>query len=310
MKFKFDFICILSSVFGFLVPNISNYNGLSVWYIIYVIFLLIFRISAIMYLLMHKINYVYKTSLITVTIIDFTLYLLLSLIDLYSSLSAIFLNRRKLVTFFRQLKEFDEIFEWKFGIHSNAKSKSPQIVFFITSTVVIGNFVYTFINRNNIMKSENIFQCGLQFLLFYSLCLIVVQIYHFIKSLEKRFQILNMKLFYFVTDFKVFQKYKKSLPSGMIQKILLNVTDLCKIHDNLCDLIDLLNYTFGFQMLVIFTITIDTFLCNLNYLFKFAFRIYIVEENVFVHIGIYNFYTLITFIVSIIFQLFNLFTTY
>lgn len=292
--YKLTPLCLISELVGLSVPNLLNYKGLPVLYIIYVVLLLCGLIFTCTESLIYKITKEYPNNLITCTVLDMSFYLLMLLTNFVSLNWAIFIKRKQLVKFFKKLKQFDENFEKNMN---GIKKRYFYLEFILIHGLVL---IYLSYGNYSILKyAETSYRCYLcvNFTVnFYFVTVTVLQVYYFAACLKERLYILNEKVNHFRYYANVFARFQKNLKAVEMLNDSENFTKFLKRHDALCDMIDLLNNSYGWQIFFIILTAMVAFLNAINICLKYLLGTYELDE----HFGVVVVTSLI-FLVNIVF---------
>lgn len=281
MKFsncKLKPLCLISELVGLSVPNILNYSGLPVLYLIYVLLLLSSLLFTSVQTLKYKILYEYENFLSTVIVLDFGFNLLLLLCNVLSLIQATFVKRRNYVSFFKKLNEFDNYFHKDFGA-IQCRARFFYFEFVLTHLLCIAYLIYGnyYITTNEINEFVYYYCCHFTINI-YLITITVLQIYYYVATVNERLYNVNVKSRYYINQYKLMKKFAKNLKG---RKFVENVdfSAYLKSHDNLCDLFDLLSSGFGWQIFFVLLISAVSFLRSTNVCLKYLFGTFRMEEG-------------------------------
>lgn len=280
MKFsncKLKPLCLISELVGLSVPNILNYSGLPVLYLIYVLLLLSGLLFTSIETLKYKILFEYKNYLSTVIVLDFSYNLLLLTCNVLSLIQATFIKRRNFVNFFKKLNEFDNYFHKDFGtIQCRARFFYFELI--VTHLISIAYLIYGNYYVSYKINEFIYYYCFHFTINIYLITITILQIYYYVASVNERLYNINIKSQYFINQYKLMKKFTKNLKgTKFVGSIDFSV--YLKSHDNLCDLFDLLSSAFGWQIFIIFLINGLTFLRSINVCLKYLFGTFAMEDG-------------------------------
>lgn len=263
----FKFHQFVSTLFGLSIPNLFNYNGLSVLYILYAVLLIAALImSYVLTLLWNSTtNYCVDKTCVMIHLVVVSSIIC----NVTSIVSTVFLHRRKLVVAVAELAVMNSVFDTNFA--SLIKDKKEGFSCWIVMSMVALHIcvyittAYAFFT----CLTSNAFEClklnPTKTVNFYMILITATNISYFAFVIHCHYKRLNYKLSYLVKATFKARNENKSVGT--------NTQFFMKTHDRLCDITDLLSNIFGIQMLWINIATILQCLYTLNMLLKmFYFR--------------------------------------
>lgn len=273
MKFsncKLKPLCLISELVGLSVPNILNYNGLPVLYLIYVLLLLSGLLFTSIQTLKYKILIEYENYLPTLVVLDFIYNCLLLLCNLLSLIYATFVKRRNFVAFFKKMKEFDEYFHVDFGAIL-CRSRYFYFEFILIHLISIAYIAYgNYCISNKFSDNAFVYYYCFHFTFnIYFLTITVLQVYYYSASVHERLYNVTMKSKEYVHKYIIMKKFEKNLKGHKFVKSTCDFSIYLKSHDSLCDLFDLLSSSFGWQIFLIVLISAINFLTSINVCLKY-----------------------------------------
>lgn len=270
--YKLTPLCLISELVGLSVPNLLNYKGLPVLYIVYVILLLCGLIFTCIESLIYKITNEYPNNLITCTVLDMSFNLLMLLTNFVSLNWAIFIKRKQLVKFIKKLKQFDESFEKKLNGIKTKYIYRELILMHCVVLIYLSYGNYTILNYSEL--SYRYYLCINFTVNFYFVTVTVLQVYYFAACLKVRLYILNEKVDHFRYYANVFARFQKNLKPVEILNDSESFLEFLKCHNALCTMINLLNNCYGWQIFCIILTTIIAFLNTINICLKYLLGTY------------------------------------
>lgn len=262
----FKFHQFVSTVFGLSIPNLFNYNGLSVLYILYVILLIAALVMSYVLTILWKSTTNYcadKTCVIIHLVVVSSV-----ICNLASIVSTVFLHRRKLVVAVAELAVMNLVFDTNFA--SLIKHKKGGFSCWIVMSMVALHICVCIITAYAFFTciTSNSFEClkhnPTKTVNFYMILITATNISYFAFVIHCHYKRLNYKLSYLVKATLKARKENKSVGT--------NTQFFMKTHDRLCDITDLLSNIFGIQLLWINIVTILQCLYTLNMLKMFYFQ--------------------------------------
>ncbi|XP_063912666.1 uncharacterized protein LOC135129443 [Zophobas morio] len=248
------FLQPVCQVMGLTVPDLFNYCGLAVFYLIYSSLICILLFALCIYSLYFKVLHFYGNIILTAAILDAITAVGTTATTTVSILLAVVFQRRKIVKVFKDLMEIERMLNEKFECTCKLEDKGLLIQFGCLEFIILS---YTIFESAFRIQTHGLFRYTWsvdRYLNLFMISLIVMQV-QFISTVIKQY-------FGFVNDKNSNGKY-----GAVKTKFFL------KIYDRLCDVIDLTSKSHGIQIAAISFIIIICLIQSMNLLMKFALGI-------------------------------------
>ncbi|XP_044271280.1 putative gustatory receptor 28b [Tribolium madens] len=245
----------VSEITALSVPDLFNYSGLSVIYIIYSTSLAFALVTLSVYTLYFKGIYIYKNTLATVSILDSVAIASVTITNVLSISFAIIFRRRKIVLLVKNLKEIERV------LNSQINDKVLIIVFGLLEIFLFSYIVFESVSQ---IRTHGVFLYSLSVVMHVNIFLVsitVTQVQLFSTCVKQYFTFVNEKL-------ATTMQYP---PTSKVETIKMKF--FLKTYDKLCDIIDLVSSSYGIQIACVTFIIIICLIESLNLLMKFALRI-------------------------------------
>lgn len=261
----------VSEIFGISVPNLYNYKGLPLIYVIYGVFLCILQLIFLTAVTYIRTNNTFSKSTKSSKILTMIIYIQLTFTNILGIICHIFIKRRKLVKMVKALERIESILQDRFQEKINYRCDTiyKQTVIFISIIVLINIYdcvVTCFTLDFDVLQILGYCSHYLQILL---VSLLTFQIHLYctrIKTLFK-FTHANMR--------KCINPNVGSTVHGLdlMTTVKLDVLFFLRKYDELCDIIDAVSDIYGLQILSIVCCVTLNILQSSNLLLKVLMNI-------------------------------------
>lgn len=250
-------------ILGLSVPNLLHYKGLSVWYILYIITLVTCIVFVYFWELNVRIHSYYQKILKTTVALESTSLTTMTIANVFSIISSVFLRRKQRITLIRELRIVKREFEEKFGCTYNNK-KTLSLLFCLIHVVVVLYIIVDGTICQNTFGVRQLVSFLLTYYHIYMISLNVLQICTYATFIKGEFNCLNDMIY--STTLKAIKKH------GDYETNRTNLTNMryfLKTFDKLCDMVELVSKCFGLQIVFIVCISLVVIINGFNTSFKF-----------------------------------------
>lgn len=258
---------IIGAILCLSIPNLDDYNGLSVWYILYVVVFLLFNVAVYVWSVMGKVEVVYL-KLTTNVCLDAMSSAILMLNVVVYVVYAIFVKRRSIVEITKKLTKIEEDFQEKLKFYTTESEPFPlKTVLGLLIGIALFFITETFIIYKTTSTASNWVKYGYEshFHVFIT-SIFVLQIYELTQRIKTKLVLLNNCLYIFVSE---------TNKSGDFGHETLNVVRFfLKTYDDLCDVIEMVSDSYGIQMLFFVWLCIVEIIFYVNFGFKLGSKIH------------------------------------
>lgn len=265
-KIIVKFVQSLSQLCCVTLPNLFKYNGLAVLYIVYSGLFCIGLFSLCILTIYFKFNGIYSHSTVTVSILDGLSVFGSTIANIISILSAIFFSRRNLVQLVRRLQEMEKILNGKFTMVCQLDEKALFFQFLALTLLILVFIIYDSRNQFNSGGFGCYKTAVLMHINIFILCMVVMQIQLYSTCIKQYFKFANDRL-------STTMQYSLNTPKSIVLVHgTINMRFFLKMYDKICDIIELVNRSFGVQVVFICLLIITCLIKSLNLLMKFALK--------------------------------------
>lgn len=250
----------LGQLFCLSLPNLYNYNGLSVWYILYAVLFLIFLLVLLVYTLFYKLQNCYG-SIDKTAIIDIIVMCFVTITNMVSVLCVIFCKRKKLVNAVKQTEEVNILL--KISAKKENKVNRTSVLTAFLHILLLTSLSVTLIVY--FLKLEDIFIMN-YIIALVNLYMVIINSLHILNysiKLGRIIENLNKKLLDVPSYMKKFKNSKKKPASS---------SAFLKTQDQLCDITEMYNDVFEFPVLLTSCLCVLQTLQTLNLLLEVVLR--------------------------------------
>lgn len=248
------------------VPNLYNYKGLPVWYILYTVLFIIFLNGAFIYQINNRFHTYFQTIPKTAAALEGISFTGMTLTNTLSIVLAIFSRRKHVVKLVKQLKEAENIFHETFGAVDKKENKFI-LMFLVTHFCFLLYFIMdctVYISAFGLGGVSNYF---MTYFNIYMLCLSVLQICSHALSIKYTLRNIYEKMQDIIgTGIKDFANDQSNRES------VENLRIFMKIFDRICDAIETINECFGIQIVLIVCNSVAFIIIGLNLCFKIILK--------------------------------------
>lgn len=255
----------ISEIICLSVPDLYNYSGLPVIYIFYSILISLILVGLSIYTLYYKIFYFYRNIIITASILDSVTIISVTITNLISISFAIIFHRKKIVQIVKNLKEIEKVLNEKLDVKCQINDNG-----LITSFILLEILIFSYIIFDTLSHiwTHGSFLYSLSIIMHVNIFLMSVTVTHvqlYATCIKQYFKIANNLL-------AVKMQFEKNLSqkekNGNVKMIFF-----LRTYDKLCDIIDLVNTSYGIQIACVTFVIIVCLIESMNVLMKFALRI-------------------------------------
>lgn len=253
----------------------------SVYHRVYSVFLVVVIVGLSLYSAYGRYVAAYKYLLQTVRINDIMQQALLLISTVYAILNVTFCGSQKLNEYFNKLKCIDN--HLCTTIDLKRRKILYYIRFFLVHVTMLVLCVCDYLAWSYAMGYGIWKYYSFRLFTYYLNIIVVMQITSFACTLKTRFQILNECL---INTFKSISNQPKDaineLRSKIIRPVLppcMNLRGVITIHDLLCDIVDLLNDFYGFNIVLLVANIIVNIVMALNVVLIFGTGIQALSEK-------------------------------
>ncbi|XP_018573106.1 uncharacterized protein LOC108912387 [Anoplophora glabripennis] len=254
----------LSTTIGLSVPNLFQYEGLSVLYAGYSLLLCLLHLATQVYSFVIKYRF-YSIISLTVTVLDVCVGFITLAANISCITCAIFLKRRKMVKLTGTLKIVEEQLQKKFHTFAEYHDTSLllQFIAFITLVFILTTYYCTSLTRLAVLNGLEISLMIANNLQTVPIAILIMQVHFCSTNVKCLFQLLHKNM----QD--TLQPTKN--PTNDVSLIDHSIPDavyFLKKYDVLCDSIDMMSEAFGPQIFfIVWAITVNI-LIGLNGILK------------------------------------------
>lgn len=259
----------ISQTIGLSVPDLYNYNGLAVWYIIYSILICLLLLGLCVYTLYCKCLYFYFDIIATVAILDSIAITSITLTNVISVLFTVIVRRRKIVQVVKHLKEIERTLNEKFDIVCQLNDRGLFLQFISLEIMIAAYVIFDSISE---IKGNDVFHYSWTVVMHLNIIMVsvsVMQVQIVSTCIKQYFRVVNERLGA-TMQYPVWRKGEKSSNPKFGT---VNMKFFLKLYDKLCDVIELTSKSHGIQIACISFIIIICLIESMNILMKFALRI-------------------------------------
>lgn len=282
-KILFD----LSKFLGLSIPNLFNYNGVAVCFIIYSLAVCLALLGFSVLVIYSKLQTYYMYLIKTVVILDATIDIGAATTNILSIVIVVISSRRNIVNIIRNLKRIETSLFNKFPLNNdNEIINHQQInVLLVTQLLILKLIIFAYVLFCGIfiVINEPSFLRILSLLIVYvnilMISITVMQIHYYSVNVRRLIQILNK---YLIT----------------VRPESLDVTYFLKTYDKVCDIIDAISNSYGIQIMTLSCIIILVLIKSLNLMMKVVLQVETLSSSTKAFVLISDTWNSIIFIVS------------
>ncbi|RZC39611.1 uncharacterized protein BDFB_000669 [Asbolus verrucosus] len=259
----------ISQTLGLSIPNLYNYDGLAVCYLIYSFMICVILLGLCIYTLYVKIAHFYFGLIITAAILETISISGGTATNIISILSAVVLRRRKIVQAVKNIKEIEKALNEKFDVICQLDEKGLFLQFICLEVLIVLYIIYDSTFKIVQHGFSHFSLAVIMYLNMFLISINVMQVQLVSTCMKQYFQMINERLSetmqYPVTMMKTNETANSKFRTVKMKFFL-------KIYDKLCDVIDLVSKSYGIQIVFVAFIIIIGLIESMNLLMKFALK--------------------------------------
>lgn len=269
---------LIATILCITVPNVYDYNGLPVFYLIYAVFLFLLTSGTYLW---SQILMMLNDDVEIVPTVEFfeVLGTLLILLTNTATISyALLIKRKKIVKFNSDLEDLEKEFNKQFQEQLRYNEKSLIIQITIAAVGISSIYIYDWTLRNEMRKADviSVAFALLSYLQVINIFVVVLQIHFYSFRIKHMVECLHKNMLEEIRPLLDVSDGKST--ANVMNNMCTETISYIQKYDKLCDIVDDINDTYQYQIFLIIACAIIHIINGLNLLLKMSLN---VQQNTF-----------------------------